>query len=123
MTGIEAQVRADLNKAFDENPGQYKPEEREKAISAVMQHLLQEEPGDLEGTKTSREPSLAEAEGIRQRFNQDTAPSFGSTAPSVPAAESFAKKAAANTLRQAIDQKFDQLGSRMSRSGVSRKPP
>ncbi len=110
MTGVESQVRSDLQKAFKENPGQYKPEEQEKAIQAVMQHLLQEEPGQLEGTVRLREPDLAEAEGIRQRFNSDTKPAFGSNAPAIDPAESFAKQVANKSLRAAIDQKFDDLG-------------
>lgn len=107
MSGIESKVRQELNRAFDENPGKYKSEQRNKAISDVMQHLLQEEPGQLEGTTALREPDIAEAEGVRQAFKQDTDTSFGKQ---VPPAEAFAKQTALKVLRDLIDQKFDQLG-------------
>ena len=110
MTGIQNKIVTDLNKAFDEVPGQYKPAEREAAIKAVLNHVMQEEPGLNPNQMTMREPTLAEIEGVRQRFNQDTKPSFGSNAPAVPAAEAFAKKAAANSIREAVDSKFDTLG-------------
>jgi len=110
MTGIQSKIVTDLNKAFDEVPGQYKPAEREAAIKAVLNHVMQEEPGLNPNEMTMREPTLAEIEGVRQRFNQDTKPSFGSNAPAVPAAEAFAKKAAANSIREAVDSKFDTLG-------------
>lgn len=109
MTGIEDEVIKGIKQHFDENPGQYTKEEQNEALNKVVDHIRQEK--ILNGQQRfDAEPDLFEAEGVRQRFNQDTAPSYDGTKEVVPAAEAAAKKIAANVLRTAIDAKYDELG-------------
>ena len=110
MPDLDIQVKSALNDAFKDSAGQYTPQEQRAATKAVLDHLHQEVGLDANGKMMYRNPDLFEAEGVRQRFNEDANPVFGSNAPSVPKAEAFAKAEAAKVLRNNIDAKYDELG-------------
>lgn len=102
VDGLKGAVEKELNQAFDDSKASYTPQEREKAIDAVMEHMTVDD--------GKSDVSLSQAERARKRFNDDIEPEFGKPVEAVPSATMFAKEAAAKILRDKIDAKFDSMG-------------
>jgi len=118
MEGVETEIQNALNEGWNKAERKYSPDEIEKASSSVMKMLgletkMAKDPNTGEMTPTVNRvaptPDLYGAENIRQRFKEDSTPAFGE-AGKVPSAEVYAKAVANRALREAIDQKFEDLG-------------
>lgn len=110
INGVRDRVLSSVSNEFKRLGAQYKPQEKAQAMDAVRSFMNQDAGVDSVGNPVYRDPNLPELEDIRQRFGKDTENVFGQLPGVVTPAEKIAKYAAAQEIRKAIDQKFDDLG-------------
>lgn len=107
---IETRLRDRLDKFFDDNRGRYgTAEDVDKAKQEVMDRVLQTvtTPGE---PQTIRAPNLFEAENIRRGLNADAQPQYQTNAKPTTDAYKVGAVQAANELRSAIDESYEQKG-------------
>lgn len=99
LDGVEDDFRQAADAEFKKTQGAFKKPVWDKAVDEMVERLRQGE-GD-----EPRDPNLFEAENLRQKLNEETG-----EAPDRSSAANTLKQVAVRTLRDSIDQGYEDLG-------------